>query len=64
MRNYNIQLNETKFELSGDLCIVRLPDGLHIIGDGIVCPINSVAEGRELIAAVRERRTLKTKTGA
>jgi hypothetical protein len=60
-----MQFNDgTKFELSGDLRIVRHPDGLHIIGDGILFPINSVAEGRELIAAVRERRTLKTETGA
>jgi hypothetical protein len=61
-RNRTCKFFQDSFEKS--LRIVRHPDGLHIIGDGILCPINIVAEGRELIAAVRERRTLKTKTGA
>ena len=37
------------FDTSGKLRIVRKSDGLYVVGQGMLIPIDSVAEGKEII---------------
>lgn len=43
------------FNTSSKARIVRKPDGLYIEGDGMVCPINSVEEGRQILESFKKK---------
>jgi len=42
------------FDTAGDLRIERRRDGLYVVGQGMLCPVNSAQEGRELIDSIRK----------
>jgi hypothetical protein len=37
------------FNTDGEYRITRRSDGLYVIGKGLLCPVNSLDEGKELI---------------
>jgi hypothetical protein len=43
------------FETSGPLRVTRRRDGCYIVGQGMMIPVNSAAEGRELITKMMGR---------
>jgi len=45
-----------EFDLSGEPRIVRKSDGLYVVGNGMLLPVNSYEEGEEEIAALKETR--------
>ena len=40
----------------GPLRILRLKDGLYVVGEGMCCPVETIEEGKELI---KEMKTWK-----
>jgi len=44
------------FETSGKYRIERRRDGLYVVGKGMLCPVDSVLEGREFIAELEGRK--------
>jgi len=48
-----------EFNTSGPLRITRRSDGLYVVGNGMLCAVDSPEEGRELIQRERERTNTK-----
>lgn len=48
-----------KFDVAGGLRIERRKDGLYVVGDGMLSPVDSYQEGRELIEACNKSRAAK-----
>ena len=44
-----------EFDPQGELRIERRHDGLYVVGEGMVCAVETREEGEELIAKLRER---------
>ena len=42
------------FDTAGDLRIERRRDGLYVVGQSMLCPVNSIQEGRELIDSMKK----------
>lgn len=42
-----------RFDTSGEYRIVTRPDGLYVVGHGMVCPVDSEEEGEELIECIK-----------
>ena len=43
------------FDTSIKARIVRKSDGLYIVGDGIICPINSLEEGKQILESFKKK---------
>lgn len=43
-------------ETSGDYRVIRKPDGLYVVGHGILCAVNSYEEGYDMIESFTRRR--------
>jgi len=48
-----------EFDPSGELRIEKRHDGLYVVGEGMVCAVDSREEGEELIAELRKRLARK-----
>lgn len=44
-----------EFDPQGELRIETRHDGLYVVGEGMVCAVETREEGEELIAQLRER---------
>lgn len=47
------------FNTDGPLRITRRSDGLYVVGNGMLIPIDSVEEGREIIQLDKDRNNVK-----
>lgn len=43
-----------EFETSGDYRIVRKRDGLYVVGQGFLCPVDTYEEGEKLIKSLKK----------
>ena len=43
------------FDTSGPLRLTRRSDGWYVIGNGMLCPVNSVEEGERFIKRLEKR---------
>ena len=48
-----------KFNLEGDLRIVRRKDGYYVVGENMLCPVRDVEDGLNLISDRRSSRENK-----
>lgn len=46
------------FDTSGPLRIERRRDGLYVVGDGLLCPVQDAEAGRVLLRELRTERTI------
>lgn len=42
------------FDTSGPLRIVRKSDGLYVVGQGLLIPVNTMEEGMEIIESYKK----------
>ena len=43
------------FDTSGPLRLTRRRDGRYVVGNGMLCPVDSIEEGEKFIARLKER---------
>lgn len=48
-----------KFNLKGDLRIVRRKDGYYVVGEKMLCPVGNMEDGLNLISDLRSSRENK-----
>ena len=48
-----------KFNLKGDLRIVRRKDGYYVVGEKMLCPVRDMEDGLNLISGLRSSRENK-----
>ena len=48
------------FDLKGPLRVERRRDGYYVLGEGILCPVDSYEDGKELIEDLRNKRAKKS----
>ena len=41
-----------KFDTSGELRCIRRSDGWYVLGEGMLCPVDSLEDGRKFIEEV------------
>jgi len=46
-----------EFDTAGDLRIERRSDGLYVVGEGMLIPVNDRAEGLEIIKEMNNAKT-------
>lgn len=50
-----------EFDTSGPYRITRKSDGLYVVGNGMLCPVDSYEEGEKLIESLTRKATKKDK---
>ena len=45
-----------EFDTSGAPRLVRKSDGYYVVGDGMLCPVDSAQEGQELIQQMTKKQ--------
>ena len=48
-----------KFNLKGELRIVRRKDGYYVVGENMLCPVSDMEDGLNLISDLRSSRENK-----
>ena len=48
------------FDTSGPLRLTRRSDGWYVVGEGLLCPVNSVEEGERFIERMEKRKQQET----
>ena len=49
------------FDTSGPLRLTRRSDGWYVVGEGFLCPVNSVEEGESFIERMEKRNQREKK---
>lgn len=49
------------FDTSGPLRLTRRSDGWYVVGEGFLCPVNSVEEGERFIERMEKRNQQENK---
>ena len=50
------------FDTSGPLRVERRSDGYYVVGEGMMCPVDTYREGQEWIQQMNERNESKNRT--